>query len=131
MDELLEMVTIVLQVSTRTSDDVTVVVLQGKATIGANSDLLSRRLRSLAASRARKILLNLADLEQMDSSGIAAILGTHVSLLRQGGSLKLCSPSNRVRDVLEAMKLINILSTFDNEVEALDSFRPLGYSASA
>jgi anti-anti-sigma factor len=118
-----------LQISNRTSGDVTIVDLQGKATIGANTDLLGRHLRKLAADGARKLLLNLAGLEQMDSSGIAAILGSYTSLLRQGGTLKLLRPTDRVRDVLEAMKLIHIIPTFEDEAGALASFRQLGNSA--
>jgi anti-anti-sigma factor len=73
--------------------------------------------------------VNLADLEQMDSSGIAAILATYVSLLRQGGSLKLLRPTERVREVLRVMRLLSIVPTFEDEVEALASFRAIGHSA--
>jgi anti-sigma B factor antagonist len=118
-----------LEISDRTSGDVTIVDVHGKATIGSNADLLTRHLRKLAADGARKILLNLAGLEQMDSSGIAAILGSYASLLRQGGSVKLSSPTNRVREVLEVMKLIHIIPTFEDEAEALSSFRKLGHPA--
>jgi anti-anti-sigma factor len=114
----------VLEISTRISGDVTIVDLQGKATIGTNADLLSQHLRKLTAGGARKLLLNLAELEQVDSSGIAAMLGTYVSLVRQGGSLKLLRPTSRVREVLEVMRLLNIVPTFENEVEAVASFRP-------
>ena len=118
-----------LEISTRISGDVTIVGLQGKATIGANTDLLSRHLRNLVANGVRKLLLDLVDLEQIDSSGIAAILGTYVSLNRQGGSVKLMRPTARVRDVLEVMHLVSFIATFEDEVEALASFRPLGHSA--
>ena len=110
------------------SGDVTIVDLQGKATIGANTDLLSRHLQKLAANGVRKLLLDLADLEQIDSSGIAAILGTYVSLHRQGGSVKLMRPTVRIREVLEVMRL-SFIATFEDEVEALASFGPLGHSA--
>jgi anti-anti-sigma factor len=119
----------VLEISTRISGDVTIVDLQGKATIGPNADLLGRHLRKLATNGVSKILVNLADLEQMDSSGIATILGTYVSLLRQGGSLKLMRPTERVREVLRVMRLLTIVPTFEDEVEALASFPPLGHSA--
>lgn len=118
-----------LEISTRISGDVTIVGLQGKATIGANTDLLSRQLRKLAADGVRKLLLDLADLEQIDSSGIAAILGTYVSLRRQGGSVKLVRPSDRVREVLEVMRLLEFIPAYEDEVEALASFQPLGHSA--
>ena len=119
-----------LKISRRESGDVTILDLQGRATIGANTNLLSRYLRKLAAGGVRKLLLNLGYLRQIDSSGIATIAGTYVSLIRQGGSLKMLRPTNRVRTVLEVMRLLSSIPTFEDEAEALASFGPLGYSAS-
>jgi anti-sigma B factor antagonist len=118
-----------LEISIRQSGDVTIVDLQGRATIGANTDLLNRQLRKLAAGGVHKLLVNLAGLTMMDSSGIATIAGTYVSLIRQGGRLKLLRPSGRVREVLTVMRLLDSIPTFEDEVEALASFRPASQSA--
>ena len=118
-----------LKISIRQSDDVTIVDLQGRASIGPNTDLLNRQLRDLTASGVRKVLVNLAGLTMMDSSGIATIAGTYVSLVREGGMLKLLRPSDRVRDVLAVMRILNSIPTFENEIEALASFRPASLSA--
>jgi anti-anti-sigma factor len=118
-----------LEISIRQSGDVTIVDLQGRATIGANTDLLNRQLRKLAVGGALKLLVNLAGLTMMDSSGIATIAGTYVSLIRQGGRLKLLRPSGRVREVLTVMRLLDSIPTFEDEVEALASFRPASQSA--
>ena len=118
-----------LQISIRESGDVTILDLQGRATIGADSDLLSGHLQTLIANGVRKLLVNLADLTQLDSSGISTIIGTHVSLSRQGGSLKLLRPRGRVRTVLRVIHLLDIVPTFEDEAQALASFRPQGYSA--
>jgi anti-sigma B factor antagonist len=105
--------------------------LQGRATIGANTDLLDFQLRKLTASGVRKVLVNLAGLTMMDSSGIASIAGTYVSLTREGGSLKLLRPSDRVREVLAVMRILNSIPTFENEAEALASFRLASRSATS
>ncbi len=118
-----------LQISIRESGDVTILDLQGRATIGADSDLLSSHLQGLVANGVRKLLLNLADLTQLDSSGISAITGTYLSLSHQGGSLKLLCPSGRVRAVLRVIRLPDIIPTFEDEAQALASFRPQGFSA--
>ncbi len=89
-----------LQISIRESGDVTILDLQGRATIGVDSDLLISHLQRLVANGVRKLLLNLADLTQLDSSGISAITETYVSLAGQGGSVKLLRPCGRVRTVL-------------------------------
>ena len=118
-----------LQISIRESRDVTILDLRGKATIGAESDLLISHLQRLVANGVQKLLVNLADVTQLDSSGISAITGTHVSLSRQGGSLKLLCPRGRVRAVLRVIRLPDIIPTFEDEAQALASFRPQGYSA--
>jgi anti-anti-sigma factor len=118
-----------LQISIRESGDVTILDLRGRATIGVDSDLLSSHLQRLVAKGVRKLLLNLKDVTQLDSSGVSAITRMFVSLSRQGGSLKLLCPSGRVREVLRVIRLPDIIPTFEDETEALASFRPQGYSA--
>ena len=118
-----------LQISIRESGDVTILDLQGRVTIGVDSDLLSGQLENLVANGVRNLLLNLADVTQLDSSGVSAIVGTYVSLRRQGGSLKLLCPRGRVRAVLQVIHMPEIIPTFEDETEALASFRPKGYSA--
>jgi anti-sigma B factor antagonist len=117
-----------LQISIRTSGDVTILDLQGRATIGVDCDLLSSHLEMLIANGVRELLLNLADLTQLDSSGISAITKTHVSLRHQGGSLKLLCPTGRVQTVLRVIHLPDLIPTFEDEAQALASFRPQGYS---
>ena len=121
-----------LQISTRESCDVTILDLRGRSTIdGGESELLSYQLQKLVASGVRKLLLNLADLTQVDSSGVSIIVGTYVSLKRQGGDLGLLRPSGRVLEVLTVVHLIDVIPSFQDEAEALASFRPRGYSASS
>ena len=118
-----------LQISIRESADVTILDLRGKATIGVDGDLLSVQLKKLVAKGVRKLLLNLEDVAQLDSSGISAIVATYVSLSRQGGSLKLLSPRGRVQEVLRVIHVADIIPTFKDETQALASFRPQGYAA--
>jgi anti-anti-sigma factor len=128
-EEMLERAIVGLQISIRESGDVTILDLQGRATIGVDSDLVSSHLQKLVAHGVRKLLLNLAALTKLDSSGITAITGTYVSLSRQGGSLKLLRPCGRVRAVLGVIRLLDLIPTFEDETQALASFRPQGYSA--
>ena len=118
-----------LQVSIRESTDITILDLHGRAIIGVDSDLLRVHLKKLVAKGVQKLLLNLEDVTQLDSSGISAVVGTYVSLSRQGGSLKLVCPGGRVQDVLRVIHLADFIPTFEDETRALDSFRPQGYPA--
>ena len=119
-----------LQVSIRESGDVTILDLRGRSTIdGGESQLLNSQLQKLLATGVRKLLLNLGDLTQVDSSGISIIVGTHVSLRGQGGELKLLRPGGHVLEVFRVLHLLEIIPTFEDETQALASFRPLGYFA--
>ncbi len=121
-----------LQISIREFADVTILDLRGRSTIdGGESELLSSRLKELVASGVRKLLLNLADLTQVDSSGVGVIVETYVSLKRQRGELKLLCPCGRVLEVLTLFRLLDTIPSFEDEVQALASFRPQGYSARA
>jgi anti-anti-sigma factor len=113
-----------LQISIRTSGDVTILDLRGRSTIDGESELLDNRLRKLIANGVRRVLLNLTDLTQVDSSGVGVIIDTYVSLKDQGGDLKLLCPRGRVREVLRVLRLLEIIPYFENETKALVSFRP-------
>ena len=115
-----------LQISIRESAGVTILDLQGRVTIGVDSDLLNVHLKNLVALGVRKLLLNLEDVTQLDSLGISAVVGAYVSLACQGGGLKLVCPSGRVQDVLRVVHLADFIPTFEDETQALASFRPQG-----
>jgi anti-sigma B factor antagonist len=119
-----------LQISIRKYDDVTILDLQGRSTIdGGESELLSSRLQELVTNGVRKVLLNLANLIQVDSSGVGVIVETYVFLQRQAGELKLLCPRGRVLEVLNVFHLLDSIPSFEDETRALASFRPLSYSA--
>jgi len=129
MSERLESASVSLQISIRESDYVTILDLRGKSTIDGESELLDNRLRKLIANGVRRVLLNLTDLTQVDSSGVGVIIDAYVSLRDQGGDLKLLCPRGRVLDVLTVLRLLEIIPYFDKETGAVASFRPQSYFA--
>jgi anti-anti-sigma factor len=129
MSEQRETAIVGLRVSLRESGDVTILDLRGRSTIDGESERLSRRLKQLAASGGRKLLLNLTDLTQVDSSGVGVIIDTYVSLKNQGGDLKLLRPRGRVLQVLRVLHLLEIIPSFEAETQALASFQPQSYVA--
>jgi anti-anti-sigma factor len=119
-----------LQISSRECGDVTILDLRGSSTINdGESELLGTHLRDLTASGKRKLLLNLANLSQIDSSGVGIIVEMFVSLKRGRGKLKLLSPRGRVLDVLTVFRLLEVIPCFDDETEALESFEPRDFFA--
>ncbi len=120
-----------LDISIREFGDVTILDLRGKSTVsGGESELLGGHLQELVAKGASKLLLNIADLSQVDSSGVSVIVQTYVSLKQHGGDLKLLYPGGRVLQVLTVLHLLDIIQSFDDEAKALASFGPQRYSAS-
>jgi len=121
-----------LQISIRESGDITILDLRGRSTIdGGESEVLSKHLQKLVANGVRKVLLNLIELTQVDSSGVSIIVRTYVSLKRQGGDMRLLRPGGRVLDVFRVLRLLDTIPTFDDEAQALASFQPRGYSATS
>ena len=115
-----------LHISIRKSGDVTILDLRGRATIDrGESELLGRHLQELAASGVLKLLLNLTNLTQIDSSGISLLVTACGSLKSQGGDLKLLRPGGRVLEVLKVLRLLEVIPSFEDEAQALASFRPL------
>jgi anti-anti-sigma factor len=113
-----------LQISIRESGDVTILDLRGRATLDGGSQLLSSRVQELVANGVRKLLLNLGDLTQIDSSCFSIIVGTRASLKGRGGDLKLLRPGGHVLEALRVLHLLEIIPSFEDETEALASFRP-------
>lgn len=118
-----------LKTSIREFGDVTILDLGGRSTIEGESELLSGRLKKMAAKGARKLLLNLRDLTQIDCTGVGVIIETFVSLRKKGGELKLLCPKGRVLEVLRVLRITKIIPCFETETQALASFRPQAYAA--
>jgi anti-anti-sigma factor len=120
-----------LQISIRESGDVTILDLRGRSTIDGESELLSRRLKTLVANGARKLLLNLANLSQIDSSGVSVIIDTVRSVNGQRENVKLIGPRGQALEVLRVLRLTEIIYCFEDETQALASFKPRGFAATS
>ena len=111
-----------MQIDERIVDDVTVLDLKGKMTLGEGDELLKDKINSLASQGHKKILLNLEAVPYIDSAGLGEIVRTYTSVSRQGGKLKLLNVSKRIQDLLVITKLITIFDSYDDEAEAVRSY---------
>lgn len=111
-----------MQIEERAVDDVTVLDLKGRMTLGEGDELLKDKINSLVSQGHKKILLNLEAVPYIDSAGLGEIVRTYTSISRQGGKLKLLNVSKRIQDLLVITKLITIFDSYDNENEAVKSF---------
>jgi anti-sigma B factor antagonist len=112
-----------LLISVRKFESITILDVRGRILIGDGNDMFGAELCKLAETTPCDVLVNLAEVRQIDSSGIGTLVRLFVSLKRDGGDLKILNPTGLVRDVLEITGLINCLPTYTDEAMALASFR--------
>ena len=111
-----------MEIVERTVNDVTVLDLKGKMTLGEGDELLKDKINSLLAAGKKKLLLNLESVPYIDSAGLGEVVRTYTTVSRQGGSLKLLSLTKRITDLLSITKLLTVFETYDNEADAVRSF---------
>lgn len=113
-----------LDVSTREVDGVTIVDLSGRITLGdESSGKLRETVRNLLSNGAKKILLNLGDVDYIDSSGLGELVSAYTTASNQGAKVKLLNVQAKVQDLLQITKLYTVFDTFENEAEAILSFQ--------
>ena len=106
----------------RTVNEVTILDLKGKMTLGEGDELLKDKINSLLAAGKKKLLLNLEGVPYIDSAGLGEVVRTYTTVSRQGGSLKLLNLTKRITDLLSITKLLTVFETFDSENDAVRSF---------
>jgi anti-sigma B factor antagonist len=111
-----------MQIEERVVNNVTILDLKGKITLGEGDEALKDKINSLVLQNHKRILLNLADVPYIDSAGLGEIVRTYTTVSRQGGQLKLVNLTKRITDLLAITKLLTVFETFDTEKEALQSF---------
>lgn len=112
-----------MQISERESGTVTILDLSGKVTLGDGDALLKDKLHSLVHQGKKNLVLNLAEVNYVDSAGLGAIVAAYTTVTREGGSLKLTNVTKRLQDLLSITKLLTVFETFDSEDEAVRSFK--------
>jgi anti-sigma B factor antagonist len=112
-----------LRATYRDAGQVTVVDLGGRIVLGDGSALLRKTIRGLLEDQRRWILLNLADVDYIDSSGIGELVSGYTAVKNQGGELKLLYLTKKVRDILQITRLYTVFDIFSDESTAVGSFR--------
>jgi len=112
-----------LQGTCRDVGEVAIVDFSGKITLGEGSAMLRRMVRELVDGGRRKILLNLADVDYIDSSGIGQLVGAYTTVRGANGELKLVHLTKRVRDIIQITRLFTVFDVQPDEAAAVRSFR--------
>ncbi len=107
---------------TREVNGVTILDLSGKITLGEGGLTLRDEVRSIVAKGSKKILLNLADVNYIDSSGLGELVSAFTAVKNAGGELKLLNLTKKVRDLLVITKLLTVFDVKDDETAAIAAF---------
>lgn len=111
-----------LRISTRTVDGVLVVDCHGRIVFGEESSSLRDTVKKLVLENNR-IVLNLAGVNYIDSGGLGTLVALYTTARNAGGAVKMAHLTQRVGDLLQVTKLVTIFEVFDNEEQAIQSFR--------
>ncbi len=111
-----------MKTSIRQANGVTIVDSSGRIVLGEGSVILKDVVRELLSKGQTKILLNLADVNYIDSSGIGELVSAFTTVRKQGGDLKLLNLTKKVHDVLQITKLYTVFDVKDDEAGAIKSF---------
>lgn len=112
-----------LDVKERQAGDVTILDMSGEVRIGDGSVALREAVRKLTTDGKNKILLNLAGVNYVDSSGIGELIANYTTVSREGGQLKLLNLTDKIQNLLVITKLLTVFDSYEDEGEALKSFQ--------
>lgn len=112
-----------LKADNRQVDGVAVVDLSGRIVLGEATTTLREVLQNLASQGQKKILLNLAEVSYIDSSGLGALVSGYTTITGQAGQLKLLNLTAKVKDLLQITKLLTVFEVFTDEASAVRSFK--------
>ena len=112
-----------MKIQERTQDDIILLDLSGSFIIGQDGEFKHHISNKIKAGR-RKVIVNLAKVGRMDSSGLGELIAAYIAMQKASGRMKLLHVNERMHDLLITTKLITVFETFDSEPEAISSFTP-------
>ena len=118
-----------MKATIRQVNAVTVIDLSGRITLGEGCSQLRELIRDLLSKGHNKMLLNLADVTYIDSSGIGELVSGFTAVSNAGGQLKLLNLTKKVHDLLQITKLLTVFDVYDEEAKAIAGFEKTGASA--
>ncbi len=110
-----------MEIHTRTDGDVHILDISGKITLGAATKALRQTVRNLLDHGGEKIVLNLTEVNYIDSSGIGELVNTHMTITGLGKKMVLLNLTRKIRELLVITKLLTVFRVFENESVAVAS----------
>ena len=111
-----------MKIEMRTVGDIRILDCSGKITLGEGTMTVRNTVRDILKNNGKKIILNLADVSYIDSSGIGELVSTYTTVTNNGGQLKLLNLTKKIQELLTITKLVTVFQVFNSESEAVASF---------
>jgi anti-sigma B factor antagonist len=111
-----------MKIETRTVGEVHVLDCSGKITLGEGTMAIRNAVKDVLKGGGKKIILNLSDVNYIDSSGIGELVSSYTTVTNQGGHLKLVNLTKKIQELLAITKLLTVFQVFDSEQAAIASF---------
>jgi len=112
-----------MKIEKRKIGNVTVFDLKGKILFGDGIDELRQSINAAIKDNEKQLVLNFAEVPYLDSTGLGEVVRSYTTLKKVGGAVKIANLSNKVKDLMMVTKLITVFETFENENEAVKSFK--------
>jgi anti-sigma B factor antagonist len=113
-----------LDIHQREREGVIVLDLKGRITVGQEVSALRDTVDALNRAATRNLVLDLAGVDYIDSTGLGALVICATGLRRNGGNMKLLSLSRRNIELLVMTKLATVFEIFNDEQDAISSYYP-------
>jgi anti-sigma B factor antagonist len=113
-----------LEIQQRENEAIVLLDLNGRLTVGDETSAFRDRMQKLIAAGRQSIILNLKQVDYIDSTGLGALVMFYTTLQRANGKVKLLNLSRRGIELLVMTKLTTIFEIFDDEQNAVNSFFP-------
>jgi anti-sigma B factor antagonist len=111
-----------MKIDERSVGDVKVLDIAGQIKFTQGDEMLKDKIHSVIHQGNKKLLVNLAGVDYVDSAGLGELVGAYTTVTHAGGQMKLLNLTKKMRDLLSITKLLTVFETFDNEQEAVKSF---------
>jgi anti-sigma B factor antagonist len=110
-----------MEITKRTVGDIQILDCSGKITLGEGTMTVRNTVRDIIANNGKKIILNMGDVNYIDSSGIGELVSTYTTVTNAGGQLKLVNLTKKLHELLQITKLLTVFQVFDDEQKAIAS----------
>lgn len=111
-----------MKIETRKIEDIHILDLKGKITIGGGDVQLREEVKKMLDDGVRKILLNLQEVKYMDSSGVGELVASFTTVRNGGGEIKLLNLTKKIKDLLQITQLLTVFDSHTSEAEAVADF---------